>query len=177
MIRRPPRSTRTDTLFPYTTLFRSAVALEQRTEDRQVAEAGDLAVLLAAVVLDQAGDGEALARRQLDRGLRPPGGQRRNREAAGEHLDGVGELAGLRAHPHGNAAASDQGRRESEADAELLEEDGDRVLVLRHRNRKLAARQEAGGFPGDGGEVGLCQDGDEVEIGRASGRERVCQYV
>src|SRR3546814_6777742 len=32
MIRRPPRSTRTDTLFPYTTLFRSeaGLALEQR---------------------------------------------------------------------------------------------------------------------------------------------------
>src|SRR3546814_16614407 len=28
MIRRPPRSTRTDTLFPYTTLFRSRVAGE-----------------------------------------------------------------------------------------------------------------------------------------------------
>src|SRR3546814_12174772 len=28
MIRRPPRSTRTDTLFPYTTLFRSAAADE-----------------------------------------------------------------------------------------------------------------------------------------------------
>src|SRR3546814_8848440 len=28
MIRRPPRSTRTDTLFPYTTLFRSAPAAE-----------------------------------------------------------------------------------------------------------------------------------------------------
>src|SRR3546814_5966382 len=28
MIRRPPRSTRTDTLFPYTTLFRSARAVE-----------------------------------------------------------------------------------------------------------------------------------------------------
>src|SRR3546814_12023352 len=27
MIRRPPRSTRTDTLFPYTTLFRSHVGL------------------------------------------------------------------------------------------------------------------------------------------------------
>src|SRR3546814_6985162 len=27
MIRRPPRSTRTDTLFPYTTLFRSQVAM------------------------------------------------------------------------------------------------------------------------------------------------------
>src|SRR3546814_4901560 len=28
MIRRPPRSTRTDTLFPYTTLFRSPVACD-----------------------------------------------------------------------------------------------------------------------------------------------------
>src|SRR3546814_10254895 len=30
MIRRPPRSTRTDTLFPYTTLFRSSGGIEQR---------------------------------------------------------------------------------------------------------------------------------------------------
>src|SRR3546814_19659405 len=30
MIRRPPRSTRTDTLFPYTTLFRSARQLPER---------------------------------------------------------------------------------------------------------------------------------------------------
>src|SRR3546814_10074088 len=29
MIRRPPRSTRTDTLFPYTTLFRSIVFIEK----------------------------------------------------------------------------------------------------------------------------------------------------
>src|SRR3546814_1413878 len=29
MIRRPPRSTRTDTLFPYTTLFRSAYSLDR----------------------------------------------------------------------------------------------------------------------------------------------------
>src|SRR3546814_5773335 len=29
MIRRPPRSTRTDTLFPYTTLFRSGIDLQQ----------------------------------------------------------------------------------------------------------------------------------------------------
>src|SRR3546814_12693623 len=28
MIRRPPRSTRTDTLFPYTTLFRSSLTME-----------------------------------------------------------------------------------------------------------------------------------------------------
>src|SRR3546814_15547759 len=30
MIRRPPRSTRTDTLFPYTTLFRSPTRFEHR---------------------------------------------------------------------------------------------------------------------------------------------------
>src|SRR3546814_1538885 len=33
MIRRPPRSTRTDTLFPYTTLFRSHFALGKAYDD------------------------------------------------------------------------------------------------------------------------------------------------
>src|SRR3546814_5317876 len=32
MIRRPPRSTRTDTLFPYTTLFRSAFESSQKAQ-------------------------------------------------------------------------------------------------------------------------------------------------
>src|SRR3546814_16452510 len=31
MVRRPPRSTRTDTLFPYTTLFRSKIVCIKRT--------------------------------------------------------------------------------------------------------------------------------------------------
>src|SRR3546814_2088771 len=35
MTRRPPRSTRTDTLFPYTTLFRSTVILAPRGEFSQ----------------------------------------------------------------------------------------------------------------------------------------------
>src|SRR3546814_2058247 len=35
MIRRPPRSTRTDTLFPYTTLFRSRGKRPDRTRDRR----------------------------------------------------------------------------------------------------------------------------------------------
>src|SRR3546814_2799859 len=35
MIRRPPRSTRTDTLFPYTTLFRSARRDDQRDRPRR----------------------------------------------------------------------------------------------------------------------------------------------
>src|SRR3546814_11068309 len=34
MRRRPPRSTRTDTLFPYTTLFRSTTAISQPSRSR-----------------------------------------------------------------------------------------------------------------------------------------------
>src|SRR3546814_2372811 len=36
MIRRPPRSTRTDTLFPYTTLFRSVSGRRDRPADRRL---------------------------------------------------------------------------------------------------------------------------------------------
>src|SRR3546814_9890620 len=36
MIRRPPRSTRTDTLFPYTTLFRSVVGVREDIAYRAV---------------------------------------------------------------------------------------------------------------------------------------------
>src|SRR3546814_9375119 len=43
MIRRPPRSTRTDTLFPYTTLFRSARCDGDRLPARQ--DPGRIAVL------------------------------------------------------------------------------------------------------------------------------------
>src|SRR3546814_12611348 len=38
MIRRPPRSTRTDTLFPYTTLFRSLVQRLHRRLGRKVTQ-------------------------------------------------------------------------------------------------------------------------------------------
>src|SRR3546814_6728491 len=40
MIRRPPRSTRTDTLFPYTTLFRSGRAAENGVTAAQLAAKG-----------------------------------------------------------------------------------------------------------------------------------------
>src|SRR3546814_3294153 len=42
MIRRPPRSTRTDTLFPYTTLFRSLVVAHLRRKLRQGGRLGNL---------------------------------------------------------------------------------------------------------------------------------------
>src|SRR3546814_4908999 len=48
MIRRPPRSTRTDTLFPYTTLFRSAI---QGTAYYQNDETGDVEFTSYAVAL------------------------------------------------------------------------------------------------------------------------------
>src|SRR3546814_5711621 len=43
-IRRPPRSTRTDTLFPYTTLFRSSLAYRQaiRPENRRHAQPAEV---------------------------------------------------------------------------------------------------------------------------------------
>src|SRR3546814_2458862 len=47
MIRRPPISTRTDTLFPYTTLFRSAGGEFPMREQVQHAMAGRLEVLAA----------------------------------------------------------------------------------------------------------------------------------
>src|SRR3546814_6050457 len=44
MIRRPPRSTRTDTLFPYTTLFRSAFCIKTAKGDTIAAETIVLAI-------------------------------------------------------------------------------------------------------------------------------------
>src|SRR3546814_533485 len=41
MIRRPPRSTRTDTLFPYTTLFRSADQRHEQALAEDVVQTGD----------------------------------------------------------------------------------------------------------------------------------------
>src|SRR3546814_6900198 len=59
MIRRPPRSTRTDTLFPYTTLFRSAVSVVAQRHLRNDAKVAQHAVL----------DGEAVERAPVLAGL------------------------------------------------------------------------------------------------------------
>src|SRR3546814_12234300 len=62
MIRRPPRSTRTDTLFPYTTLFRSrclAARANRVQRDGAIPDAGDHATLGHAVAAtDTRFDGE-----------------------------------------------------------------------------------------------------------------------
>src|SRR3546814_17078711 len=74
MMRRPPRSTRTDTLFPYRTLFRSAPAR------RRVAGARDRRCAVVRDVFDPAG-GKRRAGRRLPR----PHARRRGR-AAGRAL-------------------------------------------------------------------------------------------
>src|SRR3546814_13454069 len=56
MIRRPPRSTRTDTLFPYTTLFRSHHPVLDHVRDRlRAADAAHRPVRRPALVLAPAG--------------------------------------------------------------------------------------------------------------------------
>src|SRR3546814_10284748 len=64
MIRRPPRSTRTDTLFPYTTLFRSSVPaaraeLQQRLADYGIAD--HVALTVGERVLPERVAGEFVA--------------------------------------------------------------------------------------------------------------------
>src|SRR3546814_15600247 len=60
MIRRPPRSTRTDTLFPYTTLFRSGLVLARHIDDRAIArDAGRPAVAGAVLEIEIIAIGKA----------------------------------------------------------------------------------------------------------------------
>src|SRR3546814_5582806 len=74
MIRRPPRSTRTDTLFPYTTLFRSAggghVARPPGPLRRRARQQGPHAHARGL-------DAQLPPRRALRGGRSPPGGPRR----------------------------------------------------------------------------------------------------
>src|SRR3546814_20582394 len=53
MIRRPPRSTRTDTLFPYTTLFRSSTAVKADNPEVKAARARMIPVVRRAEMLGE----------------------------------------------------------------------------------------------------------------------------
>src|SRR3546814_17950972 len=77
MIRRPPRSTRTDTLFPYTTLFRSPEVSTTAPQSRRMKMADGrfrAAYNLLVAVAPQAQIilGVAPTNRRNDRALAPP---------------------------------------------------------------------------------------------------------
>src|SRR3546814_5760613 len=81
MIRRPPRSTRTDTLFPYTTLFRSRA-------DPARGDLGDDRELWRAIAEDGAGP-HRLSRAPAHPRLRAGGGDRPHCHAALRQLQGL----------------------------------------------------------------------------------------
>src|SRR3546814_19957556 len=92
MIRRPPRSTRTDTLFPYTTLFRSHHASAAQRRRRRRAPAARSALLVAVEARQKQGE----ERGRLHIALR--GGDRARSGAAG------GGRCRLRSYPHRRGA-------------------------------------------------------------------------
>src|SRR3546814_11504412 len=78
MIRRPPRSTRTDTLFPYTTLFRSLHEVVEAIGERNAARR------VGARAVDQQRHELLLRGDRLDRGERA--GQRRRGQCGEAHF-------------------------------------------------------------------------------------------
>src|SRR3546814_15879026 len=113
MIRRPPRSTRTDTLFPYTTLFRS-------TREERLPYAADLPKLIGSEI---ARDEKADQRQEYDRQpLRPGGwiiapawrsigsGHRRNGRSSGlgPCSDGEPERKGANQRKNGRASGRER---------------------------------------------------------------------
>src|SRR3546814_3254913 len=64
MIRRPPRSTRTDTLFPYTTLFRSHRGIDTGIAHQLTVADGEFAAIDHATHADAGGRFEGLRRLQ-----------------------------------------------------------------------------------------------------------------
>src|SRR3546814_5654388 len=113
MIRRPPRSTRTDTLFPYTTLFRSPGPVPVGGRE-PVVDRVELALEVGVVV---GADPQAVGQRgehEVERG--PLGG-----DLCAELPDGLDEVAPAPALAHvgRGAGAVDQRARSAEHTSEL----------------------------------------------------------
>src|SRR3546814_15389279 len=109
MIRRPPRSTRTDTLFPYTTLFRSYYREQQQAVLREQEIADDHCAL---------------------QGSRQRG---RDRRCAPDNAD---QLLGHHGEAEGNEQTEDRVRGVETREDEAIEEDADTTDGHRRHNRK-----------------------------------------
>src|SRR3546814_12134497 len=113
MIRRPPRSTRTDTLFPYTTLFRSLprVEVDQLLEKQIVERRDPIEFIRRDTEIDRGRDAAkvrqgkvAFGRRAIDNWIDP------EIELGGDGLDNAGECvvrAGRKSAQRGAAPRSE----------------------------------------------------------------------
>src|SRR3546814_16519967 len=110
MIRRPPRSTRTDALFPYTTLVRSPfVVRSHRIAIPGAQQAGDV---LGEVIPPACGYGLVVEKALETQRLRLEGVGLRTvaRQHVIERRYVGGALDGVMAEPRDEAARSDEGR-------------------------------------------------------------------
>src|SRR3546814_2343828 len=113
MIRRPPRSTRTDTLFPYTTLFRSRPD-RPRCRSRNRDGGGASGLLPAGCGIEPAAV-EARPAQSVDD--RATAAHQAPRQAAAvvldhQHDDSLVEAEQARRHPHPAVAVAQVGRSE-----------------------------------------------------------------
>ncbi len=139
-----------------------ALAREQRTEHRHVAEPGHLVLRGGALVLQQAAQREALAVAQLDSRGGAPHDQRRHRIAGDLHGMALVELADLGLDLEIDQSITQHGRSEGEPHAVLLVVDGDGAERLRDQDGEFAARQEARGVARQGHQVRLCETADQA---------------
>src|SRR3546814_13912817 len=108
MIRRPPRSTRTDTLFPYTTLFRSLGAVQLGAEVAEVQRRIEAAV--AAVL--QEGAHRIAEEAEIARRL-PPVALDEEQALPGRHKEFFGHRAIPRKVPERHRLRRSETRRRS----------------------------------------------------------------
>src|SRR3546814_2623692 len=122
MIRRPPRATRTDTLFPYTTLFRSR-------EDHGDLGAAQLAPLAFRQGHQVAAPEQDLAARDAARRVdQPQDGEAGDRLAAARVAEQTQHLAGSNLKPHPVDRLHHAVAREEEGlEVLLLQGGGDRT--------------------------------------------------
>ena len=121
-----------------------APALEERPQDRDVAEDGDLVDRLFDAAVEQAADGQRLAVGQLDLRVHPPSPEARNQESGNGQAVGEVQRRHLWRHAQPDVAGIGDGRNEVQPNPELLPHDRDRVAVaaLDSRKRELTAGQK-----------------------------------
>src|SRR3546814_4000485 len=90
MIRRPPRSTRTDTLFPYTTLFRSKAADRRAVVELDQEIVGDTEMPIVAREQDRRRRQRITGGRDLD--FQRTGGVEPGRKRSEEHTSELQSL-------------------------------------------------------------------------------------